>query len=429
MKILFISKDMMAANVAYLLKKEGHIVKLYIHNKTARNNFGRLIDKTDDWIKEKKWVGKDGLIIFDDVGFGREQDELRSEGYIVFGGSEMGEKLETNRLFGYKTFSKCGLDTVPLHNFKNPANAKRFVERNPNRWVVKMNHGKSVFAYVGKYEDGRDVSSVLSNYTSNKKLENEITTIQEYIDGVEIGIGRYFNGKNWVGPIEMNIEHPYLFPYNRGPHINEMGTLAWYDDNENNKLFNKTLKLIEPFLKKSNFRGDFEINCVANKKGVFPIEATCRFGSPIIHLHSELHDSPWGEFLYAIAKGEDYKLKWKKGLGIVTTVVTPPFPYNDVHSNESTFGMEVFLHKLNEEEMKHVHFEELSLNSNGEYIISDNCGYILHVTSISSSIKSVQKKLDNILQKIHIPKMFYRNDIGTKFIKEDKKKLEEWGYL
>ena len=86
MNILFISSECIAGNLAILLKKEGHNIKLYIKNKDDRQNFDNLVEKTNDWEKELKWVGKDGLIVFDDVGWGKIQDDLRKKGYKVFGG-------------------------------------------------------------------------------------------------------------------------------------------------------------------------------------------------------------------------------------------------------------------------------------------------------------------------------------------------------
>ena len=40
-----------------------------------------------------------------------------------------------------------------------------------------------------------------------------------------------------------------------------------------------------------------------------------------------------------------------------------------------------------------------------------------------------QKKVYELIKKIHIPKMIYRNDIGSKFIAEDMKNLKKLGYL
>ena len=34
-----------------------------------------------------------------------------------------------------------------------------------------------------------------------------------------------------------------------------------------------------------------------------------------------------------------------------------------------------------------------------------------------------------MIKNIYIPKMFYRDDIGNSFLKENKAKLKKWGYL
>ena len=54
--------------------------------------------------------------------------------------------------------------------------------------------------------------------------------IQKKVEGVEIAVARFFNGSDWVGPIEINVEHKDLFNGNLGPKTGEMGTLLWYID-------------------------------------------------------------------------------------------------------------------------------------------------------------------------------------------------------
>ena len=152
--------------------------------------------------------------------------------------------------------------------------------------------------------------------------------LHHYIEGVEIGVGRYFNGQEWVGPIELNIEHKILFPGNLGPNTNEMGTLMWYDRNENNRLFNEVLAPLAPHLRRIDFRGDFEINCIINESGVFPLEATSRFGYPAIQLQMEFQRSSWTGFLGAVARGQSYDLDWQEGYGIVVLIALPPFPFH-----------------------------------------------------------------------------------------------------
>jgi len=65
------------------------------------------------------WVGKDGLIIFDDVGYGKNPGPIKKKGYKVFGGSAIGDKLELDRDFGQKILAKIGMQKVPTYNFSN----------------------------------------------------------------------------------------------------------------------------------------------------------------------------------------------------------------------------------------------------------------------------------------------------------------------
>ena len=441
MKILFISRDLIAGNLAHLLKKEGHNVKLYISEKKRRGNFDNLVEKTTNWKKELDWVGKDGLIIFDDVGWGKDQDRLRKKGYFVVGGSEMADRLETDREFGQSIFKKYGLKTVPLVNFDNIEDAITYVRKNKKAWVIKRNDGMSKFmSYVGKFEDGRDIENLLVNYSQNKNVGKGKITLHEKVTGIEMGVGRYFNGNDWVGPVEINFEHIKFMPGNIGPATSEMGTVAWYDDNEKNKLFQETLEKIKPYLKEINFKGDFALNCMVNEDGAYILEATSRFGSPIVHLQSEIHGLKWFDFLLAVAKGEKYDLKWKKGYGMVLGMMVPPFPYSK-NLKESVFcGVNIYFKDFSASDFEHIHFEEVSKKvceknkkelgiDCGLYYISDNRGYILYVTAVENTLKKTQDKVYQLAKRIIIPKVMYRNDIGNNFIKFQEELLKKWGYL
>lgn len=439
MKILFISEDLVAGNLAYLLKKEGHEVKLFIQDKGRRNNFENMVRKTDSWKNELKWVGKDGLIVFDGCGFGFVQDKLRKNGFSVVGSSGFGNNLENDRQYGNEIFKKYGLSTVPQINFDSIDKAVSFIKKNKKKWVIKQNSaGTSLkgFNYVGMMDNAEDVIDVLENYKTETKYKDAVITIQEKIEGVEIGVGRYFNGKSWVGPMEVNMEHKRYFPGDLGPTTSEMGTLAWYDEDENNKLFKSTLGKLKPYLKEIDFRGDMEINCIVNAKGAFPLEATPRFGSPIVHLQSEIHESPWGEFLKAVALGKDYNLKWKHGFGIVVVVTVPtsqPFPFTKIERYVSPKNLNIYFSDDFEKYSEHIHFEDVSMKNKQDkntFYISDDRGYVMYVTYVASTPEEARSKVYSILKnKIFIPKMFYRNDIGLKFIESERKKLEKWGYI
>jgi len=166
MKILIISKDGDALDLALRLKAEGNDVKVAIRDREyCRVGDGFGLKKIIDWRKELSWIGKGGLIIFDQSGFGKEQDELRKAGYSVVGGSEGRDKLEFDRCHAQKIFKKYGMKTVISRHFTAAEKAIEFVRKNKGCWVVKQNgHFDKCFSYAGRMEDGSDVVALLQNY-------------------------------------------------------------------------------------------------------------------------------------------------------------------------------------------------------------------------------------------------------------------------
>lgn len=421
--------------MAYRLKQEGHSVRLCVEDKNQKQNLDGMVEKTKDWKKELNWVGKNGLIVFDSIGYGKAQDDLRKEGYSVVGGNQKADQVEDNRQEGHKILSLCEMKPIPSFNFSSAKDAIKFLERNKGCWVVKQNgHIYKGFNYIGQFEDGSDVIDILKSYARNNKKECSSIDLQKRVEGIELGVARYFNGNDWVGPIEINMEHKNLCNDNLGPKTDEMGTLMWYDDNENNKLFQKTLAKLKPYLQSINFKGDFDIDFIINEDKLYPLEVTARFGWPAVQLQSEIHDSPWGEFLKAVADGKPYDLKFKKGYGVVVFIATPPFPYPMKLRKYYPEGQKIFFKKdFSEKDLKHVHFEEVSIKQSKEkkkeYYISSKTGHILTITGMGKTVKEARERTYRVIDKIVIPKMFYRTDIGLKFIQEEQKMLKKWGWI
>lgn len=430
MRVLFISGEMIAGSLALRLKQEGCEVKLFIEDESRKDCFENMIQKTDDWQKELKWVGKNGLIVFDDVGYGKIQDKLRQEGFLVVGGSEGGDRLEKDRAFGQKILAKYDIKSLKTSNFETIKEAIGFIKKDKNAWVLKQNNHTSSLTYIGIMADGSDVLEVLESY-DNYLTDIRSLSLQQKVYGVEIAAARYFNGHDFVGPIEMNIEHKHLCNNDLGPLTGEMGTLTWYT--EESKLFDKTLAKIKPYLKKVNFRGDIDINCILYQDNIYPLEVTARFGCPSTQLQMEIHKSPWKDFLMAIAKGKNYKLKYKKGFGIVVSIAIPPFPYKSVSKEFYLKGTGIFFDKsITKKDWKRIHFEEVSLekiNGKQKYCIAGSNGFILYVTGFGKSVPEAQKDAYSLIDKIIVPKMMYRTDIGKKFLERDKIFLKNWGWI
>ena len=436
MKILFISKDFSGASLCLRLLREGNEIRAYVEDPLYSQVLDGLIEKTglDEGLL---WIGPDDLIVVDDIGFGPLQDRLRSERYAVVGGSSGGDLLENDRLHCQRIFESHGLKTVPIHYFETRGEAISFVRRNPGRWVLKQNgQSDKTFCYVGNLPDGNDVLDLLEYYGRKIPYEVNHFILQQHIDGVEIGVGRYFNGHNWVGPVEINIEHKNFFPGGLGPKTCEMGSLMWYDPDDNNRLFQEILAPLAPYLRQIDFRGDFDINCIVNERGAFPLEATSRFGYPAVQLQSALHRSPWTQFLLALARGESFDLQWREGFGVVVLIALPPFPFYQSVDRERPLplGLRVHFHtEPGEQDQRHIHWEEVTMQRNGQgrelfYACSD-IGYLMHVSGMGATIEEARQDVYRRADNIVIPKMFYRSDIGVRFLERDRVLLEKWGYL
>ena len=250
-------------------------------------------------------------------------------------------------------------------------------------------------------------------------------------------MGRYFSGTDWIGPIEFNLEHKHLHNGNIGPMTGEMGTVMWYEEDNTHPLFKETIGRLTEHLREINFRGDFDMGCIVNEDGVWPLEATARFGTPSTELQCELHESPWSEFLGAVADGKQYDLNYKKGYGVVVTIAVPPNPYPPAEKEENDIftmkGTRIhFKRDLTEQEMERLHLEEVSCDEDEDgkfYYLSGRHGYVMYVTGSGETIEDARKEVYDLIDAFTIPKMFYRTDIGQKFDTVERQQLEAWGWL
>jgi phosphoribosylamine--glycine ligase len=396
-----------------------------------------LVAKTDDLDAGVAWVGRDGLVVVDDVGFGAWQDRLRGEGYSVVGGSAGGDRLELDRVHCQQVLADVGVRTVPIHQFDRRDDAIAFLRAHPGRWVLEQNgnHDKA-FCYVGRLPDGSDVLDLMEYYGRKDPDDASHFILQQHVDGLEIGVARYFNGFEWVGPVELNVEHKHLFPGGLGPKTDEMGTLMWYDGGTDSRLFREVLAPLAPHLRQVGFRGDIDINCIVNEQGAFPLEATARFGCPATQLQMELHASPWTGFLSAVARGKDYPLEVRQGYGVVMLVAIPPFPYCQCSPAERPLPRGLRIHFRTEPdagELRHYHFEEVGAVRDAQgresYHTLTDSGYVLHVSALGETVEEARQAALRRAENVVIPKMFYRNDIGEKFARRDRALLEGWGWL
>ena len=424
MKFLFVSIDALINDIAWQVVKEGHEVKYFIKNKEVRDIADGFVPKTEDWRKDVDWAD---IIIFDDVlGQGRLAQDLRKKGKLVIGGTEYTDRLEDDRTFGQEELKKAGINIIPYKEFASFDDAIAYVRQNPNRYVIKPSgEAQNIkrLLFVGEQEDGQDVIQVLESYKRAWAKQIKIFQLQRRVTGVEIAVGAFFDGEKFVLPININFEHKKLFPGNIGPSTGEMGTAMYWSGE--NKIFNATLKKLEPKLKEEGYVGYIDINCIVNTNGIHPLEFTARFGYPTINIQQEGILMPISDFFYGLASKTLKNFKTKIGFQIGVRIVVPPYPFKDQQTFKDCSKDAVIFFKKPVYDGVHI-VDAKKIND--QWLVAGNTGVILVICGTGSTLKQAQAQAYSRVNNIMIPSMYYRTDIGDRWY-EDSDKLHSWGYL
>jgi phosphoribosylamine--glycine ligase len=249
--------------------------------------------------------------------------------------------------------------------------------KNPAPYVIKplgeVQNLKRLL-YVGREDDGSDVVEVLRVY---EKAWGHLTKgfqLQRRVGGVEVAICGFFDGNGFVEPIELDFEHEKLFPGNIGPWTGEMGTSVFWAGK--NRLFRETLGKVEEWLAEKGYVGSTDLNCIVNADGVHPLEFTPRFGYPTVVLQEESFEPPTGEFFYDLAQGND------------------PEPGASV---------------------------------DGQWRAAGGSGMPIVVTGKGETMQEAREQAHGRIENIVIPNLYYRDDIGERWIQGDGDRLLAWG--
>lgn len=424
-RFLFVSYEGLIADAAWQVLKEGHEARLHILRPAEQDIADGFVPKVKDWRSEVGWAE---VVVFDDVlgNMGAMAEEVRAAGKPVIGGSPYSDRLEEDRAFGQQELKAAGVSIIPQENFSSFDEAMAYVQTNPTRYVIKPSgeaQNDKRLLFVGEEEDGRDVMQVLQDYKRYQADRVKEFQLQRRIVGVEVAVCAFFNGREFLSPICVNFEHKKLFPGDIGPSTGEMGTTMFWS--APNRLFNATLKKMEPRLAQAHYAGSMDINCIVNSNGIYPLEFTARFGYPAISIQQEGLLTPIGELLHGLASGTLAKLRARSGFQVGVRVVVPPFPYSDPQTFESTSKDSVILFKTPGREG--VHIEEVK-QVGDEWRVAGASGVVLVVCGTGPTMKQAQRQAYNRVRNVMIPYMYYRDDIGERW-SEDSDRLHAWGYL
>jgi phosphoribosylamine--glycine ligase len=417
------------------LQAEGHEVRVVVTEMRAQRTLEGYIPVFHQLAAGLSWIGDDhqeSLIIFEDAKQGELQDRLRQAGYRVVGGSAYGSRLEGDRSFAQAELRELQLPVARTECFDDYAAAIRFLRSQGGRWVYKYNGDRfpSTHTYIGELPDASDLIAVLTGYQRRWKfLDRPSFVLMERKSGVEIGVGAWFNGTEFLdGAHCIDFEHKRFCNGDLGELTGEMGTLVRYRGGE--RLFAHLLLPLTSRLRASGYHGWINLNTIIDAQGVWPLEFTCRFGYPGFAILEALQHDAWGDLLTRVACGDGRPLRTRDdwSLGIVLTI--PPFPNlrSEDQAQEPERVPVFFRRSLTVDEAAHMHFNEIALED-GTLVNQGVMGNLMVVTGIGETVRSAQTRTLELARQVVAAQLRYRTDIGERFITRDFQQLVDWGWL
>jgi phosphoribosylamine--glycine ligase len=429
MRVLGVTETCDLGAMYLSLQAEGHEVRVAVSEPLAQGTLAGLCPRTPDWRAELDWVraaGPDGLVLFESVseGFGALQDALRADGFNVIGGSAYGDRLETDRFYAQQLLGELGFPLGHVWTFPDPQGAIDFIAARPGRYVLKYSGADNAGNYVGLAPDGRDVAALLRARAGGGAGDGGDIVLMAFIEGVEMGVGAYFNGERFLRPACLDWEHKRFFTGDLGELTGEMGTVVTYERTE--AFFARTLLRLESRLRAHGHVGYVNLNCIVNDAGIWPLEFSCRFGYPGYAILAPLQRTSWGALLKSMIARDAERFEAAPGFCVGVVLTVPPFPYSR-HQVDEAVGLPVLIDPA--VDPAHVHYGEVGLDASGQLVTSGLYGWTLVVTGDGAGVAEAKAAAYARIRSIGVPNLRYRLDIGDRLLNGQLAQIERLGFL
>ncbi len=414
------------------LMQAGHAVKVYVENTDYHDVYAGMLNFTTDWHSELAWIreaGSDGIILFESATKGDIQDALRLDGYQVIGGSAFGDMLEGNRQYGQQIMQEMGMPIANTYKFTDFDKAIAFIRQTNKRYVYKHNGAncERTRNYVSMTEDSADLITLLSHYKNHTDKNKSLDfVLMDYINGIEVGVGAYFNGEQFLQPACLDWEHKHFFSGNLGELTGEMGTIVTYRGSE--MIFRQSLLKLESKLRESSYCGYINLNMIANAEGLWPLEFTSRFGYPGYSICAALQQDAWETLFRRMLKKSSLFIATRDGFAAGVVLNVPPFPYSYGYEALSK-GLPIsFQPSFSESDKRHLHFSEVA-KLNDDLITSGVTGNVATAVGHGDTIEAARQQAYELAAKVIVPNIRYRQDIGANLVAKEWQQLVDWGYV
>lgn len=319
MKILLVSPQGDGAWYVWLLRHNGHDVDWLT---TSEKDVDILSGIVPPPLKRAPDPSAYDLIVFDSSGLGDAADLARQHTPTI-GGSELADRLEHDRIFGFEAMQAHGINVPDWEPFSDTASAISWLKKTGKRTVLKPLDDEKLTkdtTYVSK--SAEDMIRFIE-----EKLDPKVHgfVLQEFVSGTEVATEAWWTGSEWVA-LNHTLEEKKFMSGSIGPNTGCSGNVLWMPPRRNS-LFERGLERIAPLLREHNFVGSMDLNTIVTDGEIYGLEWTPRFGYEGTCNLTHLLPMEFGEFLHQVATGQTPTLGQSRGRFCASLRLSvPPYP-------------------------------------------------------------------------------------------------------
>lgn len=341
-------------------------------------------------------------------------DDFNTAGLKVFGPSRQASELEWSKDFAKTIMAKYHVPTAKYETFTDFEKAKAYIEAQGAPIVVKADGlalGKGVVVaetVEQAVEAARDM--LLDNKFGDSGAR---VVIEEFLDGEEFSLFAFVNGENfYIMPAAQ--DHKRAYDGDKGPNTGGMGAYAPVPHLDQAVIDQAIETIVKPVLagmvvEGRPYLGVLYAGLILTADGPKVIEFNSRFGDPETQIILPRLTSDFAQNITDILDEKIPNITWLEDgvtLGVVVASEGYPLDYQKgVVLPEKTSGDIV------------TYYAGARFAENGKALLS-NGGRVYMLVTTADTVQAAQEKIYKELANQKTDGLFYRNDIGSKAIKD-----------
>ncbi len=344
-------------------------------------------------------------------------NQLRAEGFAVYGPDAAAAELEGSKSFSKALMDEAGVPTAKFETHTDADKAEALIRAWGAPIVVKASGlaaGKGVIV-AQSVDEAVDAARDMLSGNSFGEAGSQVV-IEEFLEGEEASCLFLVSGDT-ILPLASSQDHKALLDGDLGPNTGGMGAYSpapcvtpAIEQEVLETIARPTIAALKA--RGAEFIGTLYAGVMLTKNGLKTLEFNVRFGDPECQPLMSRLKSDLGDVLLAAAEKrlDGMKLEWDDRKALCVVVVSGGYPAS-FEKDQVIGGLDAV------EAAGATVFHAGTAEKDG--VIVNNGGRVLGVTALADSVAEAQTSVYNALEKLDWQGGFYRKDIGYRAVQRE----------